>query len=180
MTQSHQEYTIDAIDDRLFRMERLAYECILNHPESKGFCTEIQHISKELREAIRSPHHTSTPPDDPIRLNTQPEGCDCRDCQRYRKDECPYPGSNPTIYICNSFLMDVKQHDTAIRTEERNKILRLVESDEWQKEHDEQTRNQTLDKFKEVIRLHDEDELLYPDLYNEFLVIYKSLRKERP
>ena len=35
-----------------------------------------------------------------------------------------------------------------------------------------------LDKFKEVIRLHDEDELLYPDLYNEFLVIYKSLRKE--
>ena len=76
--------------------------------------------------------------------------------------------------------MDVKQHDTAIRTEERNKILRLVESDEWQKEHDEQTRNQTLDKFKEVIRLHDEDELLYPDLYNEFLVIYKSLRKGQP
>jgi len=78
---------------------------------------------------------------------------------------------------CNKSMYE---HDTAIRTEERNKILRLVESDEWQKEHDEQTRNDTLDKFKEVIRLHDEDELLYPDLYNEFLVIYKSLRKERP
>ena len=59
MTQQTQpEYTVEAIDDRLFRMERLAYECILNHPESKGFCTEIQHISKELREAIRSRPHT--------------------------------------------------------------------------------------------------------------------------
>jgi hypothetical protein len=40
-------------------------------------------------------------------------------------------------------------------------------------------RDEVLDKFKEIIRLHDEDELLYPDLYNEFLVIYKSLRRGR-
>jgi len=48
-----------------------------------------------------------------------------------------------------------EQHDAVIRQDERKKVL---------------------DRFKEVIRLHDEDELLYPDLYNEFLVIYKSLR----
>ena len=42
--------------------------------------------------------------------------------------------------------------------------------------HDDEIRDNMLDKFKEIIRLHDEDELLYPDLYNEFLVIYKSLR----
>ena len=48
-----------------------------------------------------------------------------------------------------------EQHDAVIRQDEREKVL---------------------DRFKEVIRLHDEDELLYPDLYNEFLVIYKSLR----
>ena len=46
------------------------------------------------------------------------------------------------------------------------------------KEARDQERGRVLDKFKEVIRLHDEDELLYPDLYNEFLVIYKSLRRE--
>jgi hypothetical protein len=73
-----------------------------------------------IEKAIRSRPHTSTPADDPIMLNTQPEGCDCRDCQRYQKDECPYPGSNPTIYICNSFIMDVKQHDTAIRNAARD------------------------------------------------------------
>jgi hypothetical protein len=39
-------------------------------------------------------------------------------------------------------------------------------------------RDKVLDAFKEVIRLHDEDELLYPDLYNEFLVIYKSQWKQ--
>ena len=55
-----QEYTVEAIEDRLFRIKSLAHECTLNHPESKVFCTEIQHISKELREAIRSRPHTST------------------------------------------------------------------------------------------------------------------------
>jgi len=49
---------------------------------------------------------------------------------------------------CNKSMYE---HDTAIRTEERNKILRLVESDEWQKEHDEQTRNQTLDGIIKAI-----------------------------
>jgi len=53
-TPPQQEYTNEALDDRLFRIERLAYECISNHPESKGFCAEIQRISSELREAIRS------------------------------------------------------------------------------------------------------------------------------
>ena len=52
-----------------------------------------------------------------------------------------------------------EQHDAVIRQDERKKVL---------------------DRFKEVIRLHDEDELLYPDLYNEFLVIYKSLRTPTP
>ena len=134
---------------------------------------------KMMCDKIRSRPHTSTPPDDPIRLNTQPEGCDCRDCQRYRKDECPYPGSNPTIYICNSFLMDVKQHDTAIRTEERNKILRLVESDEWQKEHDEQTRNQTLDDVRKAlshIRFQEEDTWFIEAAIKKI----ESLRKEHP
>jgi hypothetical protein len=65
--------------------------------------------------------------DDPIRLNTQPEGCDCGDCQRFRKDECPYPGSNPTIYICNSFLMDVKAHDTAIHNATLTPISEVYE-----------------------------------------------------
>jgi len=66
--QTQQEYTVEAIDDRLFRMERLAYECkrlayecILNHPESKGFCTEIKHIAEELRIAIRHPHIPPAP-----------------------------------------------------------------------------------------------------------------------
>ena len=44
--------------------------------------------------------------------------------------------------------------------------------------HDNEIQDKMLDKFKEIIRLHDEDELLYPDLYNEFLVIYKSLRSQ--
>ena len=33
-----------------------------NHPESKGYCTDIEHIAKELRIAISYPRpHTSTP-----------------------------------------------------------------------------------------------------------------------
>jgi len=44
---------------------------------------------------------------DPIRLNTQPEGCYCWDCKRYGQKECPYPGSNATMSLCNSFYMDV-------------------------------------------------------------------------
>ena len=79
----------------------------------------------------------------------------------------------------NLVWMTPEEEEKCIRADERNKILRLVESDEWQKEHDEQNRNAMLDKFKEVIRLHDEDELLYPDLYNEFLSIYKSLKGEQ-
>ena len=57
----------------------------------------------------------------------------------------------------------VKEHDTAIRTEERSKILRLVESDEWQKEHDEQTRNATI---KEII------DYISPDLTTGNVVAY--------
>ena len=57
----------------------------------------------------------------------------------------------------------VKEHDTAIRTEERNKILRLVESDEWQKEHDKQTRNATI---KEII------DYISPDLTTGNVVAY--------
>jgi len=41
-----------------------------------------------------------------------------------------------------------------------------------------QERERVLKEFEEVIRLHDVDELLYADLYNEFLKIWKvqSLR----
>ena len=117
-----------------------------------------------LADEIRSRPHTSTPEM-------------CKHWVSSANLKSDFRDQDIGMCYCNKSMYE---HDTAIRTEERNKILRLVESDEWQKEHDEQTRNQTLDKFKEVIRLHDEDELLYPDLYNEFLVIYKSLRKERP
>ena len=78
--------------------------------------TQRQDMATQIRSRTLSEH-------DPIRLNTQPEGCDCRDCQRYRKDECPYPGSNPTIYICNSFLMDVKEHDAKVAKAERERLL---------------------------------------------------------
>jgi hypothetical protein len=43
------EGVLEEQDDQLFRIERLAYECTLNHPESKGFCSEIQTIAKSLR-----------------------------------------------------------------------------------------------------------------------------------
>jgi len=117
---------------------------------------------------LRSRPHTSTP------CKNYTSKCEVNDCISH--DDI----TNCERFDCDAYCEITVEREAAIRTEERNKILRLVESDEWQKEHDEQTRNQTLDKFKEVIRLHDEDELLYPDLYNEFLVIYKSLRKEHP
>jgi hypothetical protein len=96
--QPQQEYTTGAIDDRLFRIERLAYECILNHPESKEFCTEIKHISSELREAIRSRSHTSTPQKETY--ETSPENIS-------------YPE-----------WMD--KHDTHTRTTERNATLDII------------------------------------------------------
>jgi hypothetical protein len=55
----------------------------------------------------------------------------------------------------------------------RDEIVTEVRSHPYQS-----SRDKVLDAFKEVIRLHDEDELLYPDLYNEFLVIYKSQWKQ--
>jgi hypothetical protein len=89
----------------------------------------------------------------------------------------PTPSPQKTC-MCDKYTncTDCQQHDTAIRTEECNKILRLVESDEWQKEHDAETRNATLDKFKPLISMHDVDGLPYADLYNEFLSIYKLMR----
>ena len=49
IAKAEREKVLDEQDDRLFRVERLAYECIMNHPESKGFCSEIQTIIKSLR-----------------------------------------------------------------------------------------------------------------------------------
>jgi hypothetical protein len=40
-------------------------------------------------------------------------------------------------------------------------------------------REKVLNKFEEIIRLHDVDELRYADLYNEFLVVYKLLRSKQ-
>lgn len=69
--------------------------------------------------------YVSIPERDPIRLNTQPEGCYCWDCQRYEQKECPYPGSNATMSLCNSFYMDVKKHDAAVARKERERIIQL-------------------------------------------------------
>jgi len=110
MTQQTQpEYTVEAIDDRLFRMERLAYECILNHPESKGFCTEIQHISKELREAIRSRPHTSTPP--------QPD----KFCEY--QETCARTTSATCEYCEEAYSNKWKQHDAEVAKKERERVL---------------------------------------------------------
>jgi len=49
IAKAEREKVLDEQDDRLFRVERLAYECIMNHPESKGFCSEIQTIIQSLR-----------------------------------------------------------------------------------------------------------------------------------
>jgi hypothetical protein len=50
----------------------------------------------------------------PSRLNTQPKGCTCEDCIRFRDAECPYPDSNITMDRCNSFLLNIDEHDAAI------------------------------------------------------------------
>jgi hypothetical protein len=59
-------------------------------------------------------------------------------------------GDITTEYEKN-FIRRYGQRATDIRNEERTKILRLVESDEWQKEHDAETRNKTLDDVKKII-----------------------------
>ena len=100
--QPQQEYTVEAIDDRLFRMERLAYECILNHPESKGFCTEIKHIAEELRIAIRHPHI----PPAPLQTCKYIAGALCVVCD---DSTCKfYP---------------LHQHDAAIAAQARERVL---------------------------------------------------------
>lgn len=64
--------------------------------------------------------------DNPIQLNTMPEGTTCEDCQRFRKPECPYPDSNITMNKCKAFLINLKQHDAAIRQQERARVLDLI------------------------------------------------------
>jgi hypothetical protein len=69
---------------------------------------------KSILESIydqQSRPHTKAPDH---RLNTQPKGCTCEDCQRFRKEDCPYPGSNITMDRCNSFLIDIEQHDAQV------------------------------------------------------------------
>jgi hypothetical protein len=53
-------------------------------------------------------------PPAPSRLNTQPQGCTCEDCIRFRDAECPYPDSNITMNRCNSFLLNIEEHNAAI------------------------------------------------------------------
>ena len=65
----------------------------------------------EIERACRSRPLTKAPDH---RLNTQPKGCTCEDCQRFRKEDCPYPGSNITMDRCNSFLIDIEQHDAQV------------------------------------------------------------------
>jgi len=83
------------------------------HPEFEG-------IGADLLQKICSRPLSEH---DPIRLNTQPEGCYCGDCQRYEQKECPYPGSNATMSLCNSFYMDVKKHDAEVAKKERGRVL---------------------------------------------------------
>ena len=64
------------------------------------------------------PHDTRTSRSAP-RLNTQPKGTTCEDCQRFRTKECPYPESNITITKCNSFMIDLESHDAAIAAQAR-------------------------------------------------------------
>ena len=74
---------------------------------------------------VFTPQHdtrTSRPAPSP-RLNTQPKGTTCEDCQRFRTKECPYPESNITITKCNSFMIDLESHDTAISAQARKKVL---------------------------------------------------------
>ena len=70
------------------------------------------------------------------------------------------------------------KHDAVIRTEERSKILRLVESDEWQKEHDEQTRNATLDEFMQAIEFRFDDTNRGRGVVGTIRGIKESLREQ--
>lgn len=69
-------------------------------------------------------------------LNTQPEGTTCEDCQRFRKDECPYPGSNITMTMCNAFLYDTRrqpQQPDALAPKFNSTELILLAHDEWKR-----------------------------------------------
>jgi hypothetical protein len=87
-------------------------------PQREYIITEeqIDYIEKnsvclpELYDEIRSRPHTPAP----SRLNTQPKGCTCEDCIRFRDAECPYPDSNITMNRCNSFLLNIEEHNAAI------------------------------------------------------------------
>lgn len=70
------------------------------------------------------------------KLNTQPEGTTCEDCQRFEKSDCPYPGSNITMIMCNSFLFDIKQHDAALRAQWEQEHTKHVPSVSRNKEGD--------------------------------------------
>lgn len=69
--------------------------------------------------------------DNPIQLNTMPEGTTCEDCQRFRKPECPYPDSNITMNKCKAFLINLKQHDAAIRQQVLDDICKNCGAKEY-------------------------------------------------
>jgi hypothetical protein len=102
-----------------------------------------------------------------IRLNTQPDGSDCGDCIRYGKDECPYPGSNPTMVMCNLFLLDIKQHDAAIRnTALENIIEQLSDLNHYSRE-----------EYKEASLSDNEREMrIHLEYGNRLWGIIRSLR----
>lgn len=77
--------------------------------------------------------HTKKCPDDTRNkkstapgLNTQPKGCFCEDCIRFRKKDCPYPGSNITMTMCNSFLIDIINHDAKVIKDAREQLIREI------------------------------------------------------
>lgn len=69
--------------------------------------------------------------DNPIQLNTMPEGTTCEECQRFRKPECPYPGSNITMNKCKAFLINLQHHDASIRNQTLIDICKICGAEEY-------------------------------------------------
>jgi hypothetical protein len=88
--------------------------------------TDDSQTAQRIVEAIRSRPHPA-----PAHLNTQPQGCTCEDCIRFRDVECPYPDSNITMDRCNSFLLNIEEHDAAIARQARedalNEFMKAIE-----------------------------------------------------
>ena len=107
-------------DDLFLITREELYRCY-NQMSISGYKVSANYVEAMV---LSRPHTSTSLP----RLNTQPKGTTCEDCQRFRKEECPYPESNITITRCNSFLMDIEQHDSTTRKAEREKVLSPIKA----------------------------------------------------